>query len=283
MKSVLEVHVETEVFTMNLSTFDDYRELIKSLFKDEGLSYRQVCEKTNIHSSYFSRVMSDKADFSQEQLYLIGKACKLSGWELDFLLLLGERDSSSLKNHSEYVDKKIKKIRNEKQKVLTNLKNITHTMSEQEKEEYYRTPLTALVLMYLTIEKFRKKPKLISKSLHLEHQIIEIQIRKLMNLNLIEEKRGQIKIIKSSIHIDESDKMHLPNLVNWRLESINYLQRGQKKDSDWQFSTLFSTTLEKKKKIKALFKKFVVEAQSIVGPEPSTADVEVYHMNFDLY
>ena len=102
---------------MNLSTFDNYRELIKSLFKAEGLSYRQVCQKTNIHSSYFSRVMSEKADFSQEQIYLIGKVCKLSGWELDFLLLLVERDSSSLKIHSQYIDKKIKAIRNEKQKV----------------------------------------------------------------------------------------------------------------------------------------------------------------------
>ena len=79
---------------MHLSTFDHYRELIKSLSKRETLTFRQICQITNIHSSYFSRVMNERADFSQEQLFLIGKSLKLSGWELDFLLLLGERDPS---------------------------------------------------------------------------------------------------------------------------------------------------------------------------------------------
>ena len=137
--------------------------------------------------------------------------------------------------------------------------------------------------MYLTIEKYRKRPKLISKELYLDPHIIDKQIHILINLGLIEEKNGRLKIIKTSIHIDETDKMHIPNLVNWRLESINYLQKGLKQDSDWQFSTLFSTTPEKKKKIKDLFKKFVVEAQSMVGPEAQDAEVNVYHMNFDLY
>ena len=267
---------------MNLSTFDHYRELIKSLSKRENLTFRQICQITTIHSSYFSRVMNERADFSQEQLFLIGKSLKLSGWELDFLLLLGERDSSSVKNHADYVDKKIVAIRNEKQKVLSNLKDLDLTMSEQEKEEYYQNPLTALVLMYLTIQKYRKKPKLIAKALHLDSTVIDQEIRTLIKLNLVKEGDG-LEVIKRSIHIDESHKMHGRNLVNWRLESINYLQKGHKKEADWQFSTLFSTTEEKKRKIRDLFKKFVIEAQKMVGPEAPDTEVEVYHMNFDLY
>ena len=267
---------------MNLSTFDHYRELIKSLSKREVLTFRQICQITNIHSSYFSRVMNERADFSQEQLFLIGKALNLTGWELDFLLLLGERDSSSVKNHADYVDRKIVAIRNEKQKVLSNLKDLNLTMSEQEKEEYYQSPLTALVLMYLTIQKYRNRPKLIAKALHLDPAIIDKEIRTLIKLNLVRENDG-LEVINRSIHIDESHKMHKQNLINWRLESINYLQKGQKKGHDWQFSTLFSTTEEKKKEIRDLFKKFVVEAQKMVGPEDHDAEVDVYHMNFDLY
>ncbi len=268
---------------MNISTFDHYRDLIKFLSKREHLTFRQICQKTNIHSSYFSRVMNDRADFSKEQLFLIGEIFQLSGWELDFFLLLGERDSSSVKGHADYLDQKVKAIKNEKQTVLSNLKGITQTMSEKEKEDYYKNPWTALVLMYLTIEKYRKKPKLMAKALHTDFSVIEKQLRTLIKLGLIQKKGEDFEVIKKSIHIDETHKMHRPNLINWRLQAIHYLQQGQAKESDWQFSTLFSTTEEKKKKIRDLFKTFVVEAQKMVGPESPESEVKVFYMNFDLY
>ena len=71
----------------------------------------------------------------------------------------------------------------------------------------------------------------------------------------------------------------IPRFGQLELESINYLQEAEKGLS-WQFSTLFSTTLEKRK-IKSLLKSLLSRHKAWVTA--ADAEVNVYHMNFDLY
>lgn len=264
-----------------LHQFNDYRELIKDLCKEQGHSFKAVALETGIHTSYFSRVMVDKADFNQEQLFLIGQTLGLHGWELDFLLLLGEWSRSGNASHKSFLKTKIKAIQDEKNKVIGELDQVYEGLTFEDKILYYREALTAKIHMYLTIDRYRKNKALISKKLFISENKLNSELNKLESLGLIEQKKTKIIMKQFSVHLEENDPLSPDNHINWRLESISQLKRRESKPTDYHMSAVFSTDEEGKGRIKNLFKEFVVSAQKEAVKMKSNA--EVFSISFDLY
>ena len=269
----------------NISFYDEYREIIKDLSKEASLSFKKIAESCQIHSSYFSRVMVDKADFNQEQLYKIAKALDLLDWEIDYLLALGELAGSGNVNHKNFVQKRINKLKEEHQKLKRNLHKSSEGLSEKDIESLYTDPLTPIIYLHLTIKRFRDNTELISKKLGLSKVQLNSELQKLQKLGIIRiEGKNDIFINIKTIHFDEANPIFNRFLINRRIDSLSRATKREKGPSDYQFSVLFSSTEEKKKEIKALFLEFVRKAQkaSMEG-EKSRAKKDLFSMNFDLY
>jgi transcriptional regulator with XRE-family HTH domain len=268
---------------MNNRVFNylDYPDFIKDTAKNLGISYKTLATSARIHTSYFSRVMQGRADFSKEQLFLISKDLKLGPEEIDYLLMLGELRSSSLEEHKKFVLKKIKVIQSEKGKLLKKLTKETSELSKEDIAIYYQESITAKVHILLTIPKYQTTPLLICKKLFISEVKLNQELQKLKNLKIINLSKSKISIIKNSVHLDESHMASQQNHINWRIETINHLIKRSGNPSDYHLSAMFSCDENGKSEIKDHFKKFIVEVQKIVQLSPDNDDA--YFIGLDLY
>lgn len=267
--------------THEIVRFDDYRACIQWLCGHFQISYRSLATDTRIHASYFSRVMLGKADFSDEQLFLIAKSLKLESWQVEYLLLLGAHGRSGNKKHRDFLLEKIQHIQDERLKLIGRLKNVKPKLSEHDVAQYYEEPITAKIHMALTVEKFRSAPHLLARKFHVSDAKLEKELRKLESLGVVKRKKDAIEVIQQAIHLDDSHPASTQNHINWRLESIQYLGRRQPRPEDYHLSVAFSSSEETKKKIKELIKKTVVEIQEYVSQDKEEDDT--YFIGFDLY
>jgi uncharacterized protein (TIGR02147 family) len=270
---------------MEASIFDylDYREFIQKRCKNVGVSYRSLAMAALMHGSYFSRVMKGGAIFSQSQLYLIGKNLKLNSEEIDFLLLMGEMNNSGNQEHQNFLRTKLTKIQKQKSRLLNKFKEQSQELSQNEIDLYYREAITAIVHMLLTLKKYRDSPASIIKRTFITEVKLESELRKLESLNLIErDEDGDITVLKSNVHLDESDPASVQNHINWRLQTINHLNMRGNDPNDYHLSASFSCNEKTKAKIKKIFKDFVVEAQHAVRSSKGGTQ-ELYHINMDLF
>ncbi len=57
---------------------EDYREALRYFTKLKKTSFRTLSLQTQLHTSYISRVMAGKCEFSEEQIHKIGQVCPLA-------------------------------------------------------------------------------------------------------------------------------------------------------------------------------------------------------------
>lgn len=268
----------------NLSYYDDYRQIINDKVKTLNLTFKKLSETTGIHNSYISRVLGKGSDFSRDQMFLVGKSIGLSDWEFEYFLLLGDFQASSDRQHKEFLLQKIKKFKNEHQKIKEILIGDIHEFSNREIESYYLSPLTAEIHICLTLEKYRKNPELLLKYFTLSKNELENELTKLEQLKIISREKDRISLNKKVIHLDENHPIMSKFLNDRRIDCLTHLSRKGRNLEDYHFSVLFSTSEEKKQQIKLLFKEFIQKAQKTSNlPIGTQKNINVFKMNFDLY
>lgn len=267
----------------DIAEYDEYRLIIEALTKHKKINYREICLKTRIHTSYFSRVMVGKANFSQEQMYLVAEILDIKDWRLDYFLLLAIKESSGNSMHLSFINKKIEALKEKHHKLVNRLENVKDQkeLSDHDRRDYYQKSITAVIHMYLTVEKYRDNQNLILKKLNISKKQLQTEISKLETLGIIEIKKDKIFMKQFSVQLSEKDPISPHNHINWRLESINRIKNEQEDLNDYHFSAVFSTDYNSKNKIKELFKKFIVEAQKEASKFKN--DEEVFAITFDLF
>jgi uncharacterized protein (TIGR02147 family) len=267
----------------NLARYDNYRAIIKEFSKSKGISFRSLAESTYIHSSYFSRVMVGKADFSEEQLYLIGKCFNFKEWELEYFLLLGDYQRSGNVQHQIFLKNKISVIQKRKLKLVSELEGVHSKFTEQEVSNYYAEAVTAKIHMYLTLGRYCDNPSLLCKKIYISEKKLKSQLTLLKDLKIIAIKGGKVQVLKTHVHLDESHPASPNNHINWRLEAINKISKKEIQPTDYHLSATFSTNEKTKTKVRDLFKDFVLKAQKEVSKSPPKESDKVYYLGLDLF
>ena len=259
----------------------DYRLVIKDFSRQKGITFKSLATSARIHSSYFSRVMKEKAYFSREQLYLIGKDLALVEEGMEYFLLLGEIVNSGQSGHQNFLLRKAKKIQDEKRKLSHQFEKTTTELTKKDIDYLYQEAVTGKIHMLLTLDKYRENPLLICKKVFISEKKLEQQLSKLEHLRLVSRENGAIRVLKRRVHLDENHPASIQNHINWRIETLNRLNQRNPQPSDYHLSAILSADEETKTKIKELFKKFVVDAQKLVKENKNIEDV--YFLGMDLF
>jgi hypothetical protein len=106
------------------------------------------------------------------------------------------------------------------------------------------------------------------------------ELEKLESLRLISKKKNQVCVESLNIHLDEDHPISPVNHVNWRLESINHINKRERHPSDYHLSVAFAADNACKVRLKEMFKDFIVSAQKEVATSPGG---DVHYMIFDLF
>ncbi len=257
----------------------EYRAFLRDYLKAQQISQRQLCLEASINTSYFSKVMADKAELSEVQLFAIAKYLKLNDWQVEYLLLMGTLSRTAMTTMYQYTYQKLNQIRATQQNLLQSLRGIEQDAIAL--EAYYEQAVTARVHIALTIPRYAVQPEQLRLDLGLSREVFQLQIQKLIGLGLVRKHKNQLMVVKATVHLDQKHPASERNHKNWRVETLAHLHRGGSSDDDYHFSALFSCDRESCLKINRRIKACLVEIQNIVS-EAQSCD-QVYHLGIDLY
>lgn len=268
---------------MNIFESENFRDILKTCATERNLPLRQIALQTQIHPSYFSRVMTGNAVFSPEQIYRIVHLFGFDKVETDYMLLLIEYEASADKLHRQFTQRKIKELRQSQLQLVNRLSSeqaIRHS-PETDQTTYYEDIMIAMVHMHLTIDSLRKQPVQVQNLLGLSAKRFNEILHKLERLDLIERKGEQVLLKKNFVHLDPQHPISVQNHVNWRLHAIQNLAARDKKPDDYHLSVAISADPDAKEKIKEAIVRLALEIEAIVKKAKSEA--AVYYLGFDLY
>lgn len=259
----------------------EYRIYLREFAKAKNISFRQLSLDSHIHNSYFSRVLAEKAEFSEPQMYALAKVMKLREWELEYFLLMGSKSRNPLSSFQNFIDAKLDALREKHQNLREKLVGLKS--DDEILEAYYEEAVTAKIHIALTIPRYGQAPTLLLSEIGISEAKLLRELQKLESLGLIR-KNGQgkgYKVIKPTLHLERRHPVSQINHRNWRVETLSHLHRGVKRNNDYHFSALFSCDADTLLKIHARLQETLVAIQGLVSACPQCE--EVYHLGIDLY
>lgn len=261
--------------------FDDYREVLRHFTKLKKISFRTIALDTKIHTSYFSRVMGGKAEFSEEQMHKIGTSLTFENWQMDYFLLLGSLSRNSCQDFCTTILQRINKIRHEKSKVMEKLRNVQQVKQAIDLNQYYTEAILAKLHMYLTLPEYRQDLPLLARKLFISPQKLDQEINKLEGLKIIRRQNDQIEILVDSLHLDENHIASSQNHKNWRIETLARLNQQGPDTDDYHLSAVFTCDQSTKTAIKETIREAIVKIQGLVSDAQNSN--EVHHIGMDFF
>jgi transcriptional regulator with XRE-family HTH domain len=262
-------------------SYSCYRDVIRTYVKEQGSSFRALASVSQIHTSYFSRVMAGDSEFSAEQLFKICKAMQMQEAHIDYVLLLGDLSRSSHHEHKTFLKQRIQALREEHLRLADQLEGRMAKLGQEEMENYFSDIRLAKIHMLLTIPKYRQHPLQMARRLGLSEMELNRCLERLSRIGLIRMKQATITHVEESIHLDEHHPLSLGNHKNWRIDCLHHLNRMEAGPHDYHFSATFTCDWDTKGRIKELFKETLAKAQSQVASCPRNDDAHV--LLLDIY
>ncbi len=274
---------------MNIFLETDYRKIINTIVDERkkinpSTTFQSLADSIRIQKSYLSKVINGHADFNADQLFMTARFLDLNQEQTNYLQLLLELERSIYPERRETLQKEIEAIQEEKRDSKNALNIRVKDMEASEYDasifaEYYMDPLIQLVHITLTAARFRKDPTLIREHLNIKEKKFSEILNKLVKMELIEMKDGEISILERNLHLPKDSRLAFPNQVFLRQRGLERCRELSPKDRT-MFMATFSSNPKAAKKIKDKFNEFLKEAQKI-SSEGKASDC--YQLSFDLF
>lgn len=298
---------------MTIFQENDYRNALRAEVRRTSRTFMDLARSTGIHTSYFSRVMKEKAHFSADQVYAILQTLGTPEEEAEYVLLLREHDCAINASRRETLARRIRAIQEERRSLRSRLdmpsafvNETTHPSPDEPSlalerkgahaspppkagvltpapglaESYYFDTITAKVHVALSIPAYRDNRFLLAERLRISQRGLQEALERLERLGLVRLHPDRIELLREDVHLDDAHPLSPHNHVLWRLEAIERL-RGGRARKGYSFSVCFTADDKALLEIRERFKEFVLEIKELVdarGPGDS-----LQALTFDIF
>jgi uncharacterized protein (TIGR02147 family) len=262
----------------------DYRHALRELVEarrliNKEMNFQFLAVAARIPKSYLSKVLSGSANLSSDQTYLIGKTLGLRRDELNFLLLLVERERCGLTDRQQELDAEIRTIQERHMQTKEHLPSTEVTDVGRDLSQFYLTPWAPILHVALTVPKFARNPMALQKILGIEAHEFQQTLRLLESLNLITPVSKGYQVDSPNFHLPPES----PAYRSWRLQQ-DVLTAGamlvRRDPKHYGFSVVFATQENVRIEIRRRFLEFLSEVKVLC--DESQAE-DVYQMKFDIF
>lgn len=268
---------------MNLFEINDYKKLIKEkilALKQINSSYTfdALALAMKIHKPYLSKVLNQKGNFNEDQLYRCADYLKLTELERQYFNLLYSENTSEVFERKNKLKVELSKIRKKAIKSSSLYTESEKADSIPETSDYFIDPHYALIHMHLLVQKYRENLELIADNLHLPKERVLEYLESLHFMRIIQKKGKDIQVLKEFIHLPENSKLitAFRNLSKYKaIEKVSQLPA----DDFLSMHVFFVTDESGKNKIQKLFLEFLNDAKKMADKSKSE---DVFQLNFDL-
>lgn len=264
------------------SIFDhsDYRRAFNFLVKSytgesRGLQTR-LAEFIGCQQAYVSRVLSGKAEFSQEQAYALTNFFNLDTLEQEYfltLVCLNRAGSSDLKR---YYEKRRSEILARKLEIKSRIK-VDGNLSDERKTIYYSDWVYAAAHIAVAVERFATRSAIATRLGISEHRVKEV-LEFLEDSDLIEKKTNHYLSKTAAIHLGNDPSLLKAHHTNWRLRAIASLSCHR--PAALNYSSVISCGSNDSVRIREIMLKAIQEIRGVVRSSPNE---QLYCYNLDFF
>ncbi len=258
-----------------------YRDEVSARKKlDSSINFQNMSDAMRIQKPFLSKVVNGHSHLTKDHLYLANEYLRLSAEESDFIDLIHEYQTSSLKVRQEKLRKEIEL---EQRKHLRTDKHIRTTSPASQQSdsirEYYLDPSFQLVHVAMSIERYRRDIKLLASDLMFPIERVVKAVGKLEDLGILKREGSALKVVAHDLHLPRNSKEYMAWNSQLRAAAM---QRCQNLPSDeaYGFSVVFSTDEPTRREIQEMYLKFVKEVQRLTS---GSEEKNLYQLNFDLF
>lgn len=265
---------------ISVFNYDDSRLFISDRFlempkKGYGQSYR-LAQYLGVHTSLISQVVKGRKSFSLEQAQKITTYFGLLEKEVEYFLLLVQKEKAGTVELKNIFDRKLKSLKKEAS-LLVNRLQASGKLDEATRAIFYSHWKYSAVRQLTALPQF---PNLdaIGAALGLSVKATNEVMAFLLRTGLCVEKEGRFVIGPSSTHLEIGSPWAYGNLANWRQKALEEFRR----ESPAKLHYTAPMTLSKgdAEKVRELIIKFLEEVDRIVEPSPSEA---LHCLNIDWF
>jgi uncharacterized protein (TIGR02147 family) len=269
---------------MNIFLETSYRVILRRFVEerksiDGKFNFQAIAEATRIPKSYFSKVTTEKAHFSADQLFVV---CELLGFtqkQSRYLTTLMEWERSVHMKRRSILSQEIQDMRDEALDSKEHLKAKPESLDETSLREYYIDPLHQVVHICLSISRYQSDPQKLANDLAISVSELRQIIERLERLGVIEQHNGRIRTVIKNIHLSRSSPAYKPWRNQLKLLCMEQLNRYPRKEV-YSFSVTFSATERVREQIKG---EFLEMLKSIEERVQNSKQEQAYQMSFDLF
>ncbi|MFN7455138.1 MAG: TIGR02147 family protein [Pseudobdellovibrionaceae bacterium] len=266
---------------MNIYKYSNYRLFLKDWVQNQPKRGRgilsQMAATTGVHPTFLSQVLSSGKDFSNEQALLVAEFMGLSESQIEYFMILVEREKASHFKLKDRLDQRIKTLQDESQQLDRLLQKENDRLSTEQLGEYYSSWTYIAVHSLIALTPYQNRQNLY-QALSIEKSEIDRILQFLFRAGLAVEERGQIKRVGSkSTFIGKESPFIWTHLRNWREVAIQRMQNMTK--NDLSYSTVITLRAKDAQRIKDILREAIKKSDEVVE---STEPEVMAFLNFDF-
>ena len=267
----------TKNIVFNCSTFHQF--LVMGIENNTDLKRgekKSISDFLGIHPTLLSQILSRSRTFSEEQVFLLGEYFGLTDLENDYISTLHQIENCQSKI---FKAKLIRKKEELKRKSLNLSERVERDkiLTEEEKSIFYSTWHYSAVRMLTSLEGGIAKDE-IAERLDIEKKKVAEILDFLTRLGLCTLEKGRYHLGISRTHVEKNSPYYRQHHINWRLKSIQGLDKLV--DEDLTFTSPTSISREDFELLREQMVKLIQDFYSTA--KVSKAE-EVYCFNLDFF
>ncbi len=254
---------------LNIFEFINYRRYLQLWIENQGeRAYGlkgKLAKALGISSSLLSQVIKGEKSFTADQTSDLTDYLGLTDLESDYFHLMVELDRAANHRYKEKLQRKIKVLQEQSQKIVRRVPK-SRELTDEQKAIYYSSWLFTGIRTLTAVPEFQTA-EAIAKQLKCEPQTVIKILRFLIEHGLCKENQGQISYGSGNTHIEKESPFANKHHQNWRLQAIQQME--QRREKDLFFTSPMSLSKEARGEIRKMIPNFIQEIMKISGPSDS--------------
>lgn len=232
-----------------------------------------------VQSSFLSQVLSRRAHLSREQAVRIGEFFTLPYDELRFFMLLVDADRAGSKALEEFYRTEIQSLLQQREEVQERI-GVHEQLADEAQTVYYSSWVYGAVHI-LTALPGTQSVDAIARHLRLPKEQIENVVEWLRKNDLVTKNTdGSLGIGKGRIHIGRHSRHVARHHANWRIKSIDSLERST--PADLHYTAFLGISKEAMAHLKEKLMTFLQEIEPVIAESKEEKGVVLLLDLFEL-
>lgn len=223
---------------------------------------RLLAEVAGCQVAYISHVLAGDRDLSLEQAEAVARFFSLRSDEMEYFLLLIEKERAGTTHLKKYFEQKLEALL-ETHRQIKNRVRLSGKISSEDQAIYYSSWHFQAIRMALTIPSLRTAVA-IGKKLNLSIERVNEVLEFFLEKGFIRQADDGYHTTDVHIHVGNDSKLISRMHANWRLQTLNALDK--KNVSDLHYSAAVTLSEKDYQKVREVLLEAITDSHKIIRP-----------------